>query len=133
MTKTDLLQPRTTLQWDVKFRLENNAFDDRHQMPITNIIQSIAFWNRHKDGFPYDCTFNKMLASLSNDNFRSYLLDMILCDCKVFTENSTLKCVDLLMHLHNQLGIKCGRGGHHVWVSNSNNERIMMIWIEVTK
>ena len=120
MTYTDLLQPRTAQQWDMKFRLENNAFDDRHQMPVTNIIQSIAFWNRHKDGFPYDCTFNKMLARLSNDSFRSYLLDMILCDCKALTENSTA-------------GIKCGRGGHHVWVSNSNNERIMMIWVEVTK
>ena len=120
MTNTDLLQPRTAQKWDMKFRLENNAFDDRHQMPITNIIQSIAFWNRNKNGFSYDCTFNKMLASLSYDAFKSYLLDMILCDCTVLTKNSTAN-------------IKCGRGGQHVWVSNSDGERIMMIWVEVTK
>jgi len=120
MTNTDLLQPRPTLQWDMRFRLENNAFDDRHHMTITNIIQSISFWNRHKKGFPYDCEFNNKLEGLSDDNFKSYLLDMILCDSKVFTEGKTS-------------GIKCGRGGHHVWVSNSNNKRIMMIWVEVTK
>ena len=120
MTNTDLLQPRTTLQWDIKFRLENNAFDDRHKMPVTSIIQSISFWNRHQDGFPYDCIFNHNKQTLSDDNFIDYLLDMVLCDCKTGTKYS-----DAVM--------KCGRGGHHVWVSNSNNERIMMIWIEVTK
>jgi len=120
MTNTDLLQPRTALQWDMKFRLEKNTLLEREIDPICNIMKSIAFWNRHKNGFSYDCTFNENLMTLSEDNFRNYLLDMILCDCEVFTENSTV-------------GIKCGRGGHHVWVSSSNNERIMMIWVEVTK
>lgn len=118
MPNTDLLQPRTTLQWDMTFRFDAEYKPHDYNI-VKHIINSIKFWNRHKNGFPYDCDFNDKLSSLSDENFSSYLLDMILCDCKVFTENSTA-------------GIKCGRGGHHVWVSNSN-KRIMMIWVEVTK
>ena len=85
---------------------------------LTEIIHCIAFWNTNGQRiFSENKAGNlgdKGTQQFAKDTpFEDWLIEMIKCDCITYTKDK---------------GYKAGRGGSHVWVSDSNNERILMIF-----
>ena len=88
-----------------------------------NILECVSFWNRvGKDTYEKN-KLGEIGSAKSNEWSRSmvyddFILEMLLVDCRVFTNSKTAK----------ESGIKfeCGRTRSHVWVHENDNRKLMI-------
>lgn len=93
-----------------------------------NIQKCVQFWN--SEGLHvYAENLNRVLGSEATNQmalemtFDDFLLEMVLCDIGIFCRSGR----------NEALGYSCGRTRSHVWLHDSNNERVMMVYFSKNK
>ena len=92
---------------------------------IIQIFASIGFWNERGESIFQDNKDGKLGSKKSQEFARQTDYDTFILTSIMYDIDTIISADDQKKH-----GLKCGKGGSHVWVSNKDNERILFLYMK---